>query len=78
MWKRDQNGVRPMERLTHNMLLLTFFSGLIIFQALPSDKTVAATTGPDAGGQILTKQQGGPFDQCWMTDSVVKFEVETI
>ena len=26
----------------------------------------------------LTKQKGGPFDQCWMTDSVLRFEVEKI
>jgi hypothetical protein len=26
----------------------------------------------------LSKQQGGPFDQCWMTDSVLRFDVTTI
>jgi hypothetical protein len=25
---------------------------------------------------ILSKQSGGPYDGCWMTDSVIRFEVE--
>jgi len=27
---------------------------------------------------MLSKQKGGPFDRCWMTDSVLRFEVETV
>ena len=76
MWRHIQNSTRPMELFTMNMLLVTL-SGLLIFQALPSDEKFAATTKPDAGDEILSKQQGGPFDHCWMTDSVLNFEIET-
>jgi hypothetical protein len=24
---------------------------------------------------VLSKQQGGAYDQCWMTDAVLRFEV---
>jgi hypothetical protein len=27
---------------------------------------------------FLSKQKGGPFDQCWMTDSVIRFEVDNV
>ena len=27
---------------------------------------------------FLSKQKGGPFDQCWMTDSVLRFKVDNV
>jgi hypothetical protein len=27
---------------------------------------------------FLSKQKGGQFDQCWMTDGVLRFEVDDV
>lgn len=27
---------------------------------------------------VLSKQKSGPFEQCWMTDSVLRFEVDSV
>jgi hypothetical protein len=55
--------------------------GALIVEGDRARQSVILTTADDqrVGYMFfLSKQKGGPFDQCWMTDSVLWFEVDNI
>ena len=49
-----------------------------------NDRAMQSVILTASGGQrvgyifTLSKQQGGSFDQCWMTDSVLRFDIKAV
>ena len=55
--------------------------GDLIIEGDRARQSVILTTADDqrVGYMFfLSKQKGGPFDQCWMTDSVLRFKVDNV